>query len=143
MKPERRPPVPLNEKEWLLYQRDLTTTVLVALSPTLVAVARAYTAETDRYSRRKGRSIAQARMRNFLPLYHKKGVDIYTTEYSNRNKPGHIIFEVIEPDMLLDEEEKFFNEVILPKFTARPVDLPASDVLISIPEHDGNGPVLA
>jgi hypothetical protein len=135
--------VPLNEKEWLLYQADLTTTVLVALSPTLVAVARAYTAETDRYSRRKGRSIAQARMRNFLPRYHSEGLDIYTTEYSNRNKPGHVIFEVVEPDMLYDEEERFFNDVILPKFSARPVEAQTPEVLISIPEHEGNGPIAA
>lgn len=150
VKSERRPPVPLNEKEWLLYQGDLTTSVLVALSPTEVAVARAYTAESDRYNRKKGRSIAQARMRGLLPLYKANDPKLlenlpYTTHYDNGRKPGHVIFEVVEPFMLLDEEERFFKEVILPKFTARPVEAPApkTETLISIPEHEGNGPVLA
>lgn len=140
-KPEKpkKPPIPLTEKEWNIYHDDLTTAVMVALSPTLVAVGRAHYADGDQHNKKLGREIARGRLRKYLARYRQDPTFTRkVTEYSEGKKPGHVVFEVVQPTELYDEEESLFNEIILKRFATPEVP----EVLLARPEADGEGPIV-
>lgn len=142
VKPPKRPATPLTEREWVITRDDLTTCVLVALSVDKVAVARAFTAPSDTYKKAKGQNIARSRMRNLLPIYKNGGKSLWMSQHALNTGGSHVIFEVVPPHELSDEEEQYFNDKIKPRFEGVAVPGPEAEVLVPRPEASGCGPVL-
>lgn len=113
----------LLEREWVLYIANPygTTSILKAIDKDKVAVARAYLSVNDKFNKKKGRGIAQSRMRNFWELYKNAGVVEYFSAPENNvyDMPGHILFEVVNPNKLFAEEKQFWENVILPRFDSK------------------------
>jgi hypothetical protein len=115
-KKEQPKPLPPSERTWILPRKDLVITALRFVDDKNVAVSRAYCSDGDRYSKKKGANIARARMQNFYPIFKDKGLTAYRSndQRQTRKRREFLLFAVMSPEFLQEEEKVFFDNVLLP-----------------------------
>ena len=112
----------LEKTRWIVGRKGGHTSIIHVINRNLVAVARTFRLSTDKHDNITAKMLVRKRMNIFLEKYFNEDLKKIETTYNRGNeaRTGHILFEVVTPNQLMNEEKECWDENIATRFAKIP-----------------------